>query len=180
MLTQGIGEETHDRHNNRIAELFVGLGIGYVDPEFLLLRIKAHEACAFARRQPARPLALLRDQDFGAVLVVTGRQRARDIIRTEQAVAKSVAGSIVLGLVIFQILPELWRQRVFVVDFGFENGAKLWTLCGIGYLKRREVKLRRFTEAYNEDAFPLLWDPGLRADHAMLHVIAELVFQAHA
>ena len=114
--SHGLRHKFDHGHHDGVAELTVRLRVGNLDPERAILAIEPHQARAFQRRQPSWPLAGLIDQHFGAVLVIAGRKRSGHVVRTEQTVAKAVARRAMLFLVVFQILPEMFGERVFRID----------------------------------------------------------------
>ena len=57
------------RHDHAVAELAVSLRVRHRDAQ--LVRV-AHKPGAFTRRQTAGPFIALGDEDFAAVLVITG------------------------------------------------------------------------------------------------------------
>lgn len=90
----------HQRHNNRISELPVGLRVGYDDPEAVR---KALKTCALPWRQPSWVLSILRYQNLRTVLVVPGAQRSCNSVPLCNPVAEAVSSSTVLRCVILQI-----------------------------------------------------------------------------
>ena len=84
-----------------------------------------HEPGAFARRKSARILALLRDEDFRAVLVVAGAEGAGSVFLRDKAEAETVSGGLVLPGVILEVLPQVVGERVFVRHVGVEDAFEL-------------------------------------------------------
>jgi hypothetical protein len=119
------------RYHDRVAELPVCLGVRHRNAECRFSRrVIAHQACALARRQPARtvlhvflmvqPECMVKsavNQDFRPVLVVTGGQRAGSVGMTDQTIAKAVALFLVLEGIVEQVFPQLGRQRVQRIHF---------------------------------------------------------------
>ena len=64
------------------------------------------------RRQASRILAVLRDEDLGAVLEVAGGERARHAVEIREAVAETISRLLVLLRVGLQVIPQMIGQRV--------------------------------------------------------------------
>src|SRR5262249_32470254 len=84
-----------------------------------------------------------------------------------------------LFLVGLQILPQKRCQCVLRVDFlgRLQDAAEFGPLTLGRDAQGRKVERRRIAEAHKEDSFAALGDPRLRADDAVLDVIAQLVGQ---
>ena len=65
-----MGDGRNRGYDDAVAELFVGLGVTDRDEEII---VKSHEPGTFSRGEATGVLALLRDEDFGAVFVVASR-----------------------------------------------------------------------------------------------------------
>lgn len=113
----------------------------------------------------------MRDEDFRAVLVVAGAQGSRDFFARDQTESESVAGGFVFRRVGLEIIPEVVSERVFLRDFGVEDGFELrsflWEL--------RELEMAAFAEADEEDAFTVLRHEALRINHLMIDGVFEVV-----
>ena len=172
-----VGHCLNGWNHNSVAELPVGLCVGYRDAELRLAGFfEPHQPRALARRQTARPIALLLDQDFRAVLVVTGGKGTGHIIGTEQGEPEAVPGLAVFLLVALKVFPHVCSQRVFRAHFAIEYPAK-----GRAVTFRDsqiiEVKGGFVTEAHNENPLALLGNPWGRADNTVADIVAQLLFK---
>ncbi|MNZ88641.1 hypothetical protein D3C78_1075370 [compost metagenome] len=133
-------------------------------------------------------------QDFGAVLVVPGRQGAGHIVLAvdAEAKAKAVTGCLVLIGVGLQVVPELFGQgvplrdrgRVTFGEGGFGLLVAIFRVQDVAQYRRFfgenqlvEVERHVLAEAHDEDAFAVLGHPVLRVDNPVVDVITQLVPQ---
>ena len=134
--SHGLRQELHDRHNDSVSELTIGLRVRDPDPKLSVASLKPHQPGTFERRQSARARAGLIDEDFRAILIISSGQRPGNVIRTKQAETKTIALGRMLRLVVLKIGPELGRKGIFGIHFRMflKNGPQLWTRCGIRQL----------------------------------------------
>ena len=111
-----LGHELNHRNHDCVAELAVGLRVRHLDAPTAVTAVEAHETGTLEGSEASWPFSGLLDQHLRPILVITSRQSARDIARSEQAVAEPVALRLVLRLVILQVLPEPRRQGVFRIN----------------------------------------------------------------
>src|SRR5579884_3258907 len=110
----GAGDGLHHWRYHRVAELAIGLGVGYGNAKRRTAgAVEAHEASAFARRKPARA-RVAANQDLRSILVVTGGQGPRVVFRAEQAKPEPVAFGAVLCRVRLKIGPQPFGEHVFL------------------------------------------------------------------
>lgn len=160
------------RNNHGIPELSVGLRIGdLIDLERLGV---AHEACAFPRRQaPGVPATALFDQDLRTILVVACTKCACNVIWPDKAESESVAGRLVFGGIVLEILPEVIGQSVLL----WHLVVQYLTQLGSFFRKYRPLEGTFLPEANNEDPFPVLWYQTLRINDPIVNVITKLFGQ---
>ena len=105
-----FGQRGDHGDGDAVAELAVGLGVA--DFDFVGVWV-AHKAGALAGREAAGIAAFApADEDFAAVLVITGTESAGHPCAVENAAAKTVAEGGVFGGIVLEVLPELVRQGV--------------------------------------------------------------------
>jgi len=110
----------------------------------------------------------LRDQDFRTVFVVTRAQGSRDVFARDQTETETVARRFVLGSVGLEIIPEMIGERVFVRDFGVEDGFELWPFRR----KFRELERAPFAKADEENALAMLRHDAPRIYDAVSSAVA--------
>src|SRR5689334_18350179 len=102
-----------DWHDDGVPELSVGLCVRHGNQHGrAALSVKAHQTRALTRRQAARSLIVLANEDLGAILVVAGGQSAGHVAGAKEAEPEAVAFESVLFRIIPEIAPEVLRKRV--------------------------------------------------------------------
>ena len=167
-----LSDSIRDLRDDRVPELAVRLRVGHDDGLF----VEPHEALALYGREPSRVLAVLRDQNLGAVLVVAGAQRARDAVGVSQSEPEAVALRFVVPRVFLEVVPEMARQRVLRVRVLLHD---VLELAGAARrLRERERRIlaeNEFVEARDVHALPVLGHPCGRVDDLVEHGIAEFL-----
>lgn len=145
-----MSDPLHYGHHNRIPKLSIGLRIGNWD--LMGLRI-AHKPGAFAWGQSTGILSvLLRNQDFGSVLVVARTQSAGGVIASNQAESETIARGLMLLRIILQVSPKMVGKRIFLRNLRVQDRAQL----GAFLRESRELEIARLLESDDEDTLPVL------------------------
>lgn len=153
----------NQRNGNGISKLTIGLCITHdgFPPWFR----ESLQAGTLGRGQSSGISARLRNENFGAVFVIAGRECSGNPVKVRQAKAESISFGFVLGCVILKIFPKMIRKSILGINrLRFQNVAQFWmTGWNFGKIERN---FQIASEADNKYALPVLWYCQLRVKNS--------------
>lgn len=191
MRGHDTGDFLYYWHHDAVAELTVGLSIADGNLKSIW---EAHETGTFPRCQTAwTSIVTLKNEDFGSVLMVSGRQCSGNTVRVCHAETEAVAYRLMFCCIGLEVVPKAGRQSVFFLnnllfkvektvpiprEMGFgsigfvENGSQFWPF----FRQDQIVKGKGcfVLEPHDDDSFAVLGGEVPAVNDFVMHIISQL------